>query len=152
MSLGNRGDLGPAPNLPYSTKKPQDRPRSHTLTQHTAKMLQLQLSLDYQGPSEMEQLSTSGAHNLPVPHPHCFPICFTSPEQQLLPRLLFDNVEFIVMSECSWHLLICHVHSVLEEENNLRGGGLSKSRCQQLVWVGLQQGRTWDICRGSCAL
>lgn len=54
----------------------------------------------------MNQLSTSGAHCLPMPHLHCprqlsSLICFISPEQQLLPWLLFDDVEFVVMSERS---------------------------------------------------
>lgn len=54
----------------------------------------------------MKQLPTSGAHRPPVPHLHCprqlvSLICFISPEQQLLPWLLFDDVEFVVMSECS---------------------------------------------------
>lgn len=51
----------------------------------------------------MKQLPTSGAHSLLL---HCprqliSLICFISPEQQLLPWLLFDDVEFVVMSERS---------------------------------------------------
>lgn len=113
-----------------STTNPEDRPRPQALPQHTAKMLQLdQLSLDHRGTSKMKQLPTSGghqSHHLPVPHPHCprqlvSLICFISPEQQLLPRLLFDDVEFVVMSERSRHLFVCHVHPVLEEEKNWGG-------------------------------
>lgn len=37
-------------------------------------------------------------------------------EQQLLPRLLSDDVKFVVMPECSRHLFIRHVHPILEGE------------------------------------
>lgn len=45
-------------------------------------------------------------------------LIFSSPEQQLLPRLPFDDVKLVVMSERSGHLLIRHVHPVLEGEMN----------------------------------
>lgn len=64
---------------------------------------------------------------------HTASLIFSSPEQQLLPRFPFDDVKLVVMSERSGHLLIGHVHAVLEGE--MKSGALSQSKRPSLAWI-----------------
>lgn len=61
------------------------------------------------------------------------------PEEELLPSFLFDDVQLVVVSECTGHFLICHVISILlNKDHELQTLWLG---CSNNIWQTTQTGR-----------